>query len=150
MSETANRFPDTQLRSRPNPADTHRLFVEACNAGDVESLVAMYEPDAVIVERNGDRTQGTAAIRSHIERLLAMRPTMRLLGSATIFNGDLAQLSSWWRCSATAPDGSAIEMECHGSELDRRQPDGSWLIVIDNPWGAEAGASAAFAEDGSS
>lgn len=134
----------------PSPADKHRYFAEACNAGDADRLLALYEPDAVIVERNGDRTRGTEAIRTHIERLLAMRPTMRLLGSSSVVNGDLAQLSSWWQCTVITPDGAPAEMEFHGSELDRRQTDGSWLIVIDNPWGADSGPSSAVAEDGSS
>lgn len=139
-----------RARHVPSPEDKHRYFAEACNAGDADALLALYEPDAIVVERNGDRTQGTEAIRTHIARLLAMRPTMRLLGSSTVVNGDLAQLSSWWRCTVVLPDGAPTELEFHGSELDRRQPDGSWLIVIDNPWGADAGASAALAEHGSS
>ena len=122
----------------PSPADKHRYFAEACNSGDIEKLLAMYEPDAIVVERTGALTQGTAAIREHLEKLLAMKPTMQIVASTAVVNGGLAQLSSWWRCTATAPDGSAIEIESHGSELDRRQPDGTWRIVIDNPWGADS------------
>ena len=122
----------------PSPADKHRYFVEACNAGDIEKLLAMYEHDAIVVERTGALTQGTAAIREHLESLIALKPTMEIMASTAVVNGDLAQLSSWWRCTATAPDGTPITLESHGSELDRRQPDGSWLIVVDNPWGADA------------
>ena len=120
-----------------SPADKHRYFAEACNSGDIEKLLAMYEPDAIVVERTGAVTQGTAAIREHLERLLSLKPTMQIVASTAVVNGGLAQLSSWWRCTATAPDGSPIEMESRGSELDRLQPDGTWRIVIDNPWGAE-------------
>ena len=127
----------TETAAGPSPADKHRYFAEACNSGDIEKLLAMYESDAIVVERNGALTRGTAAIREHLEKLLAMKPTMQILASTAVVNGELAQLSSWWRCTATAPDGSPIAIESHGSELDRRQPDGSWRIVIDNPWGAE-------------
>ena len=128
----------TTTAAEPSPADKHRYFAEACNSGDIEKLLAMYEPDAIVVERTGAQTRGTAAIREHLERLLAMKPTMRIVASTAVVNGELAQLSSWWRCTATAPDGSPIEIESHGSELDRRQPDGTWRIVIDNPWGADS------------
>lgn len=129
--------PQTTRGTGPSPADKHRYFAEACNSGDIEKLLGMYEPDAILVERTGAFTQGTAAIREHLETLLSLRPTMEIVASTAVVNGDLAQLSSCWRCSATAPDGSPIELEFRGSELDRRQRDGTWRIVIDNPWGAE-------------
>ena len=128
----------TATGTGPSPADKHRYFAEACNSGDIETLLAMYEPDAIVVERTGALTQGTTAIREHLERLLSLKPTMEIVASTAVVNGNLAQLSSSWRCTATAPDGSAVELEFRGSELDRRQPDGTWRIVIDNPWGADA------------
>jgi ketosteroid isomerase-like protein len=61
---------------------------------------------------------------------------MHILSSKTVENGDLAQLSSRWECDATAPDGSPVHLEFRGSELARRQPDATWRLLIDNPWGA--------------
>jgi ketosteroid isomerase-like protein len=119
-----------------DPAAMHRYFAEACNAGDLDRLLAFYEPGAVVAERTGELTIGTDAIRAHLETLLSMRPTMHILSSKTVENGDLAQLSSRWECDATAPDGSAVHLESRGSELARRQPDATWRLVIDNPWGA--------------
>jgi uncharacterized protein (TIGR02246 family) len=119
-----------------DPAAIHQRFCEACNAGELDRLLNLYEPDAVIVERTGEIIQGTAAIRHHLSGLLAMRPAMRILDSKAIVVGELAQLSSHWQCTVIAPDGSAAQLEYHGSELSRRQPDGTWLLAIDNPWGA--------------
>jgi ketosteroid isomerase-like protein len=53
--------------------------------------------------------------------------------SICIVAGDLAESSSHWRCDATTPDGTPVQLEYRGSELARRQPDGSWRIIIDNP-----------------
>lgn len=36
-----------------NPNDLEKYFVERGNAGDIEGLVALYEPDAVLVDDNG-------------------------------------------------------------------------------------------------
>lgn len=36
-----------------NPEDLARLFVSRANAGDVEGLVALYEPDAVLAGTEG-------------------------------------------------------------------------------------------------
>lgn len=110
-------------------------LAQLCNARDLDGLVALYEPDGVVVERTGELSRGLAAIRAHLQALLAMNPTMTILGSTRVVHGDLALSSSWWRCEATAPDGTPVQMECRGSELFRRQPDGSWRIIVDNPWG---------------
>jgi ketosteroid isomerase-like protein len=56
------------------PEDLSRLFVERANAGDVDGLVALYEPDAVLAFPPGQVTTGGHAIRQAYERLLADRP----------------------------------------------------------------------------
>jgi uncharacterized protein (TIGR02246 family) len=120
-----------------NPQDTHRLFAEAANSGDIERLVSFYEPEAVIVERNGELSVGTAAIRSHIQHLLALHPVMQIQTSRTFGTADLALLCSRWTATVTTPDGTEAKMDCRGSEILRRQPDGSWCLVVDNPWGID-------------
>jgi ketosteroid isomerase-like protein len=130
---TSGRSAELALR---DPEALHDRFCEACNAGDLNGLLALYEPGAVIAERTGELTAGSDAIRDHIYKLLALQPTMRILRSRTVISGELAQSSSHWQCDATTPDGTSLQLEYHGSELSRRQPDGSWRIVIDNPWGA--------------
>jgi uncharacterized protein (TIGR02246 family) len=119
-----------------DPDSLHERFCEACNAGQLDRLLDLYEPGAVIVEPTGELSEGTEAIREHLSKLLAMRPSMQILGSRTVVAGDVAQSSSHWHCDAVAPDGSPVHLEFHGSELSRRQPDGSWRLVVDNPWGA--------------
>ena len=53
--------------------------------------------------------------------------------------GDLAYLSSRWSLSgATMPDGTPADLGATTAEVARRQPDGSWLYVIDNAWGDQA------------
>ena len=49
------------------------------------------------------------------------------------------QLFSDWTLSAADPDGNAIELAGRTSDVARRQPNGSWLMMIDNPWGGEHG-----------
>lgn len=120
-----------------DPATLHEHFVAACNAGDLDALLDLYEPGAVIVERTGELTTGHEEVRAHIAALLAMKPVMRIIASTTAVNGDVALSSSHWQCRAVAPDATVIDLEYRGSELARRQPDGTWRLVIDNPWGAQ-------------
>jgi len=123
------------------PERTHELFARAANSGDVEAIVEMYEPDGVIIERSGDVTKGTAAIRHHVEELLSLRPAMTIVESRTFRNGDIALLCSRWTAKIARAGGQEVVMEYRGSEIVRRGPDGVWRFVLDNPWGVEVGTS---------
>lgn len=118
------------------PQDIHRRFADAVSNGDINALADLYEPGATVIERDGQRTEGIQAIRQHLEHLLAMKPTMTIKASSVHCQGQLALLSSHWTANATIPDGSSVQMEFHGSELARQQPDGTWRLILDNPWGA--------------
>ena len=117
------------------PEAIHQQFAAGVSSADVDALMALYESEATVIERDGSRTEGGAAIKEHLAHLLAMKPVMTIKASRVHRTGDLALLSSHWAATATAPDGSPIQMEFHGSELARQQPDGDWRLVLDNPWG---------------
>jgi ketosteroid isomerase-like protein len=46
-----------------HPEDLSRLIVERLNAGDVDGLVALYEPDAVLALPDGQIATGSEEIR---------------------------------------------------------------------------------------
>ncbi len=105
------------------PEDLTRLFVERANAGDADGLAALYEPDAVLAFPPGKTTRGRDAIRAVYQRMLSkpltFKPEQPL---PTIENGDLALTATHRR------DGAGIRVQ-----VARRQPDGSWLRIIDLP-----------------
>ena len=107
-----------------DPKDTHRLFAEAVSRGALDSLCAMYEPDAVIVEKDGTLSSGTQAIRAHLTHLLALEPTMRIDASWALEHGDVALLCSRWSAEVRTPDGRTATLHSRGSEIVRRQRDG--------------------------
>ena len=45
------------------PEQMHGLFEQAFNAGDIDALMALYEPDAALVPQPGAIAEGTDAIR---------------------------------------------------------------------------------------
>jgi ketosteroid isomerase-like protein len=52
-----------------------------------------------------------------------------------ILAGDIALSIATWTLKGTGPDGKPIQMEGTTTDVLRRQADGRWLFVIDNPWG---------------
>ncbi|MFB9184584.1 YybH family protein [Dactylosporangium sucinum] len=105
------------------PEEISRLFVERANAGDVAGLTELYEPDAVLAYPPGSRTVGRDAMRGVFEEMLRHVPKFEPEDALpTVAHGDLALTS-------TRPkDGTGGRVQ-----LVRRQPDGSWLRVIDRP-----------------
>jgi uncharacterized protein (TIGR02246 family) len=116
------------------PDDFHRVFGEAFNAGDADALLALYAPDASLVPQPGQVVSGTAALRAALAGFLALRGQMTLETRAVVVAGDLAQTHGQWTLTGTGPDGSALQMAGRSAEVLRRQPDGTWRCVIDNPF----------------
>jgi len=105
-----------------NPQELAQLLVARANAGDVEGMVALYEPNAVLSVGGGKLARGTAQIREFYAAVLASgvrfsvgepRPAMLC--------GELALTST------RLPNGTIT------AEVARHQTDGSWRWVIDQP-----------------
>jgi uncharacterized protein (TIGR02246 family) len=123
------------------PEHIHGLFEQAFNAGDVEALLALYEPDAALVPQPGTVVEGTAAIRDALRWFLDRGGQITLDTKLVVRVGDLAYLANRWSLTgATMPDGSPAELGATTAEVARRQPDGTWRYVIDNAWGDQAAA----------
>jgi ketosteroid isomerase-like protein len=104
------------------PEDLGEYFLERANDGDVEGLVALYEPGAVLAFPPGQLAAGHEEIRAVYAELLAGRPVFSSAGQQPVIrHGDLALTST------RLPGGGATV------EVARRQPDGSWRWVIDQP-----------------
>jgi uncharacterized protein (TIGR02246 family) len=115
-----------------SPERLHVRFQDAFNGHDLDSIVALYEPDAVLARFDGP-LQGRDAIREAYRESLAIRPTIDVQTLGVNRAGDLAMLHGKWILQATGPDGSHIHREGRNTETARLQPDGRWLFVIDNP-----------------
>ncbi len=48
---------------------------------------------------------------------------------------DLALVVGVWSFDGTGPDGEPVHLEASNADVLRRQEDGTWRFVIDNPWG---------------
>jgi ketosteroid isomerase-like protein len=102
------------------PEDLERLCVERVNAGDVEGLVALYEPDAAMAVQPGRVAVGSEAIRQVFKDFVASRAKLTLGDQQPSLRvGDLALGST------RLLDGGVT------AEVARRQPDGTWRWVID-------------------
>jgi uncharacterized protein (TIGR02246 family) len=117
------------------PEQIHRLFEDAFNAGDIDGLMMLYEPDSVLVPQPGSVVQGSEQVRAALEGYLALAGRITLDTKLVLTVGDLAYLSNTWSLSGTGPDGNPLTLGATTAEVARRQADGTWRYVIDNAWG---------------
>jgi uncharacterized protein (TIGR02246 family) len=113
----------TEREKARKPEDLTRLFVKRANAGDAEGMAELYEQDAVMAFPPGAFTVGRPAIRGVLEQLISGGPKIEPEPPLpTVISGDIALTS-------TPPkDGAGAR-----AQVVRRQADGTWLRVIDQP-----------------
>ncbi len=66
---------------------------------------------------------------------IAMKGTLDLNVTRVLEADDLALVVGVWSFTGTGPDGEPVKLTGHNADVLRRQSDGSWRFVIDNPWG---------------
>jgi uncharacterized protein (TIGR02246 family) len=120
------------------PEATIERFSQLLAAGDLDSMVALYEPDATFAPQPGESVSGRDAIRAALSGFLAVKPRMTGQIEKVLRAGDTALVANRWSLSGTAPDGQPVSMGATSADVLRRRPDGSWGIVIDDPWGTAA------------
>ena len=111
-------------------------MTEAFEAGDIAGVLSHYEPGAVVVGQRGMPMSGTPALTELFEQFIAVSPKFTFHEHEVIEAGDIALHAAQWTMTGTAHDGTAIEDGGLSLAILRRQPDGRWLMVIDNPYGA--------------
>ncbi len=116
----------TRMRAG-TPQEVHRFWARAYNQGDVDALMALYEPSAALVFQPGEEpARGTEAIREALNGFLGGKPKIDLeFGKAFEAGEDLALLLSRWTITGTGQDGAPLEMAGQTADVVRRQPDGS-------------------------
>ena len=103
-----------------SPQDLERLLIARQWAGDVDGMVALYEPTAVIDSSDGRLVEGLEAILKYFAEYTASgRKFQSGVQQPALIAGDLALTST------RLADGTVT------GEVARRQANGTWLWVLD-------------------
>lgn len=117
------------------PQEVSKLIGQRLGSRDLDGVMELYEPNACLVPEPGQLLKGTAAIRKGTEDFIALKPTITVESESVVQADDLAIVYTKWSLSGTGSDGSTINMGGMATDVMRRQPNGTWLCVIDNPFG---------------
>lgn len=132
---------ETTTPTATSPAHLMELFAARMTAADVDGLVDLYEPDAVFQPEFGARLIGHEQIRPALVEMMQIRPEITYLAEPDVLvHGEVALVSNFWTMTGTAPDGSVVAEGGTSADVVRRQADGSWRVLIDQPRGVPAAA----------
>lgn len=123
--------------SRATPEEVLKSIVDGINSGDFDTLMSLYEPEAVFATQPGSLNRGLAGVREALGGFIAMKGTLDLKVTRVLEASDLALVATVWSFTGTGSDGEPVNLAAKSADVLRRQSDGSWRIVIDNPWGTD-------------
>ena len=123
--------------SSATPEAVLNSIVHGINAGDLDALMPLYEPQAGFAAQPGKLSHGLAGVRNGLAGFLGMRGKLDLKVTNVLEASDLALVTTTWSFTGTGPDGEPVKLASKSADVLRRQSDGSWRFVVDNPWGTD-------------
>ena len=108
---------------------------ERFNSGKVRAMMTLYEPEAVLIAKDGRTVTDHTEIAAELERDLSLGLPLEAKARHVFVAGDIAQIVLDWSIDGTGPDGEHVHLGGSASDVVRRGADGFWRYVIDNNQG---------------
>ena len=129
--------PGRAAKSQGTPEQVLESIVDGINTGNLDALMPLYEPRAAFATQPGNLAHGLSSIRESLAAFTAMKGTLDLKVTRVLEASGLALVVGAWSFAGTGPDGEPVTLTGHNADVLRRQSDGSWRFVLDNPWGTD-------------
>lgn len=121
--------------STSTPEQVLATIVEGINTRNLDILMPLYEDEAAFATQPGSLEHGPAGVGEALTAFISMQGKLDLEVTRVLEAGDLALVTGRWSYNGTGPDGEPVRLEARNADVLRRQADGTWRFVIDNPWG---------------
>jgi ketosteroid isomerase-like protein len=121
--------------STGTPEQVLEAIVAGINSGQLDSLLPLYESKAAFAAEPGSLVHGAAGIADALNGFISMNGTLDLRVTRVLEVDDLALVIGVWSFDGAGPAGEPVHLEASNADVLRRQADGTWRFVIDNPWG---------------
>ncbi|MGA8844789.1 MAG: nuclear transport factor 2 family protein [Nitrososphaeraceae archaeon] len=125
------------MSGKMTPEDLLNSVTEGINAGDLDSLMTLYEPLACFASQPGQLAKSPDGIRESLRGFIDMNGKLDLKVKRVLRASDLALVTTEWSFSGTGSNGKRVDISAKSADVLRQQPDGTWRFVIDNPWGTD-------------
>ncbi|WP_148685843.1 YybH family protein [Candidatus Nitrosocosmicus hydrocola] len=125
------------MSENTTPEGVLNTVVEGINNGDLDSLMKLYEPNACFASEPGQLAKSPESISQCLRVFIDLKGELKLKVKRVLQTSDLALVTTEWSVNGNGPDGNPVYMAAKSADVLRRQPDGTWKFVIDNPWGTD-------------
>jgi len=105
------------------------------NARDIDAVMKAYEDSAVVLFEQNKPVSGATAVKAAFQGSLAVSPHFVFGRHEVTIAGDIALHLTPWTMTGKTPDNHMISQSGLSVAVLRKQADGQWLMVIDNPHG---------------
>jgi uncharacterized protein (TIGR02246 family) len=123
-------------RVEGSAAEVIERFAAHLNEGDVDAALALYDEGAVFAVQPDQVVRGRDQIRDALQGFAALNPSLSGEVVKVLETSDHAIVFNRWNLTGVGPDGSPVEMGGTSADVLRRDADGNWKVLIDDPWGA--------------
>ena len=110
-------------------------YLKKFNEGDISSLISLYETEACFVSQEGEVVKGIVNVRQRLQSFINMNGRIESKVIGVVQTNDIALVNTDWSFNGSGPDGKAVTITGKATDVLRQQSDGTWRILIDNPWG---------------
>jgi uncharacterized protein (TIGR02246 family) len=114
--------------------DAHAALAAAFNTGDAAIVMNMYDLTGIIVPEPGKPVAGKEQFEAAIKAILSIKGKMEIKTVYCLQTGNIAVGRSEWNIT----DSGEAKISAKGIEVMKQQADGTWKIIIDHAFGAEA------------
>jgi len=111
-------------------------MTNAFHSKDIEGVMKSYEPNAKIVFEPQQPISDEKMLREMFKGAFTINPEYKYSGHEVFINGNIAMHIAPWIMNGQAPDGTKIEQSGLSIAILRKQKNGEWLMIFDNPHGS--------------
>jgi ketosteroid isomerase-like protein len=108
------------------------MLGEALGRGDADAATALYDAAAVLEMKEG--SMKGAGIREAMGGFAGLKPKLTMNVRKVYEAGDIALVLNDWSGRGTDANGKPVDLGGKAIEVMRRQADGTWKFLIDDPF----------------
>jgi len=123
------------IEEKQNVLNAITKMTEAFQNKDIDGVMACYEPNAVVVFEPESPISDVNVLREMFTGMSMANPLFIYSGHEVFITGNIAVHIAPWEMTAKAPDGTEIKQSGLSVAVLRKQEDGKWLMILDNPHG---------------
>ena len=116
------------------PEEVGTYFKTNFNNGNLDNLMLLYEPESVFVTKPGTSIP-TSQIKDALAQFLSLKLPMENNLRHVYEQNGIAMVITDWKIEGIGPDGNSFKMEGSACDILKKQKDGTWKYLIDNPFG---------------